>query len=102
METTPLGEELKRHREAAGYSVRGLARAAQVDATWLSKVERGIYRSPDPRRLYRLARVLGIETADLYLEAGYGDPSGLPGLVPYLRAKYDLPPEAIEQLRAHF
>jgi hypothetical protein len=36
------------------------------------------------------------------LEAGYGDAHGLPALVPYLRAKYDLPTEAVAQLEAHF
>lgn len=102
MEATPLGDQLRKYRQEANYSVRQLARLAEVDPTWLSKVERGIYRSPDPRRLYRLAQALNIETADLYLEAGYGDPRGLPGLAPYLRAKYDLPPEAIAQLQAHF
>jgi hypothetical protein len=52
--------------------------------------------------LWRVARVLDIETADLFLEAGYGDAHGLPGFVPYLRAKYDLPTQAVEQLEAHF
>ena len=58
--------------------LRGLAASAKVDATWLSKVERSIYHAPDARYLYRLARALDIETADLYLEAGYGDGRGLP------------------------
>jgi len=48
--------------------------------------------------LYRLARALGIEVANLYEYAGYD----LPGFAPYLRVKYDLPDEAIAQLEAHF
>jgi hypothetical protein len=33
---------------------------------------------------------------------GYADGRGLPGFAPYLRAKYDLPEEAIRPLEAHF
>jgi transcriptional regulator with XRE-family HTH domain len=97
-----VGQYLKRLRVSKGLSVRGLAATAKVDAAWLSKVERGIYASPGPRELWRLAQALDVETADLYLEAGYGDAHGLPGFTPYLRSKYDLPDEALEQLQAHF
>jgi transcriptional regulator with XRE-family HTH domain len=97
-----VGRYLKQHREAKGLSLRGLAATAKVDAAWLSKVERGIYASPGPRELWRLAQALDVEPADLYLEAGYGDAHGLPGFTPYLRSKYDLPDEALAQLQAHF
>ncbi|MDP9340533.1 MAG: helix-turn-helix domain-containing protein [Actinomycetota bacterium] len=97
-----LGDYVKRMRERRGFSVRGLAAAARVDATWLSRLEHGEYTSPDPRHLRLLAQVLEIETADLYVMAGYRGGEGLPGFVPYLRAKYDLPAEAIEQLQSHF
>jgi transcriptional regulator with XRE-family HTH domain len=102
MEQTGLGDYVKKARQERGLSVRGLAAQAKVDFSWLSRVERGVYAAPDPRSLYRLAQALDIETANLFLEAGYGDGRGLPGLVPYLRAKYDLPAEAIDQLEAHF
>lgn len=97
-----LGKHVRQLREAEGLSVRGLAARAQVDATWLSRLEHSTYASPDPRSLYKLARALDIEVAELYLTAGYSDGRGLPGFAPYLRAKYDLPPEAIDQLAAHF
>jgi transcriptional regulator with XRE-family HTH domain len=80
--------------------VRGLARAARVDSTWLSRVEHGVYVNPDPKNLHRLANALEVETMDLFQAADYSD--GLPGFAPYLRSKYELPPEAIEQLTAHF
>ena len=105
-DTTPnshqLGARVKRLREEAGLSVRGLAAAAKVDATYLSRLEHGAIGSPDPRILYRLANVLEVEVADLYTAAGYHDGRGLPGFAPYLRAKYDFPDEAIAQLEAHF
>jgi transcriptional regulator with XRE-family HTH domain len=95
-----LGEHVRELREAKGLSVRGLAAQANVDATWLSRIERGIYSSPDPRSLWRLAQALGVEVEELYEDAGYT--GGLPAFSPYLRAKYDLPQEAIDQLEAHF
>src|SRR4051794_3847056 len=95
-----LATRIRQLRTAAGLSVRALAVAAGVDFSWIARLERGEYRSPDPRSLWRLARALDAEPADLYLTAGYGD--GLPGLAPYLRAKYQLPDEAVQQLEAHF
>jgi transcriptional regulator with XRE-family HTH domain len=95
-----LGDRVRRRRLSAGKSVRGLAAQAGVDATWLSRLERGLIGSPEPRTLYRLAQALGVEVINLYEQAGYGD--GLPGFTPYLRAKYDLPEADIVQLRAHF
>jgi transcriptional regulator with XRE-family HTH domain len=84
------------------FTVRGLAARAKVDFSWLSRLERGRFASPDARSLWRIARALEVEVADLYLEAGYGDAHGLPGFAPYLRAKYHLPDEAIRQLQEHF
>ncbi len=100
-ETNQLGEQVRSLRQQRGFSVRGLAGAAGVDATWLSRLEHGLYSSPDARSLSKLARALEVDASDLYLTAGYGDGTHLPGLRPYLRAKYDLPPEAVAQLEAH-
>jgi transcriptional regulator with XRE-family HTH domain len=97
-----LGRYVRQARESRGLSVRALAAAANVDATWLSRLEHGTYISPDPRSLWRLARALDIEVADLYLAAGYRDGRGLPEFGIYLRSKYDLPEDAIAQLSAHF
>jgi transcriptional regulator with XRE-family HTH domain len=97
-----LGTYVKELRTERGLSIRSLAGQAGVDWSWLAKVERGKYGSPDARSLWRVARALDVETADLYLEAGFGDAHGLPGFRPYLRAKYHLPPEAIAQLEDYF
>lgn len=101
MESTNLGEYIKSARIEHGWSLRQLASEAEVDYSWLSKVERGIYGAPDPRYLDRLAEVLKLATADLFAMAGY-ESRGLPQFAPYLRAKYDLPDDAIDQLEAEF
>jgi len=97
---TEVGRVLRERREEKGLSIRGLAAAAKVDSTWLSRVEHGIWLKPDPRKLHRLAKALGMETVSLFAIANYGE--GLPPLAPYLKAKYELPAGAIDQLQAHF
>jgi len=98
-----LGDYVNRMRTAAGFGLRELARSAGVDPTWIMRLERGEYTTPDPRNLSKLAQALDIEVTELYLEAGYQPADGLPGLQPYLRAKFDyLPDNAIDQLTAHF
>ena len=97
---TKVGQMVRQLREKREMSVRGLAAAANVDSTWLSRVEHGIYANPDPKALHRLAQVLDVETMELFQAADYSE--GLPGFAPYLRSKYDLPAEAIDQLSAHF
>jgi transcriptional regulator with XRE-family HTH domain len=97
-----LGAYVQQLRQERALGVRGLAARAKVDASWLSRLEHGRIASPDARSLWRIARALDVEVADLYLEAGFGDAHGLPGFGPYLRAKYHLPAEAVAQLEAHF
>lgn len=101
-DTHQLGEYVRRARLKRKLSIRQLAAAAHVDFSWLARLERGLYSSPDPRHLRQLARVLAVGPTDLYALAGYEGGETLPGFAPYLRAKYDLPPEAIAQLEAHF
>jgi transcriptional regulator with XRE-family HTH domain len=96
-----LGRHLRRSREALGISARELARRADVDDSTIVRFEQGAFAEPSPDKLHRIARVLGLNLADLYVLADYPVPE-LPTLGPYLRAKYrDLPPEAAEQLDAY-
>jgi transcriptional regulator with XRE-family HTH domain len=97
-----LGAYVQQLRAGRGLTVRGLAARAGLDASWVSRLENGHIASPDARYLWRISRCLGVEVADIYLEAGYGDAHGLPGFGPYLRAKYHLSDKAIAQLEAHF
>jgi transcriptional regulator with XRE-family HTH domain len=97
-----LGTYVQRLRHERNLSLRALAARAGVDLAWLSRLENGRIASPDARLLWRIARALNTEVADLYLEAGFGDARGLPGFAPYLRAKYHLSDQAIAELEAHF
>ena len=65
--------------------------------------ESGSIRSPDPRKLARLADVLSVPIADLYGLVGYATPSQLPSFYPYLRARYgELPPDAVRKVDRYF
>lgn len=97
-----LGHYINKKRLTKGLGLRETARTARVDPTWLMRLEQGHYTSPDPRNLMKVARALEIDVEDLYAIAGLTSGTGLPGLAPYLRAKYDLPDDAVTQLEAHF
>lgn len=97
-----LGAYLQQLRLDRGLTMRGLAARAKVDFSYVSRLEHGLVGAPTARQLWKIARALDIEVADLYSEAGFVDAHGLPGFGPYLRTKYNLPDEAVAQLQAHF
>jgi transcriptional regulator with XRE-family HTH domain len=97
-----LGKAIKEAREAKGISQRQLGKDSGVNYSTISRMERGEFAAPDPVSLQKLARTLSVDVEDFYALAGYLLPEGLPGLVPYMRAKYDLPDEAAEDLERYF
>jgi transcriptional regulator with XRE-family HTH domain len=101
-ESVRLGAYVQRLRLERKLSMRKLAARAKVDFSYVSRLEHGFVGAPTARQLWKIARALDIEVADLYSEAGFVDAHGLPGFAPYLRAKYHLPDDAIDQLLAHF
>ena len=63
MEVNPT--KLKELREAKGFSVRRLAREAEVSTETVYSVEHG-RRQPSVRTLGKIARALGVEAKDLF------------------------------------
>jgi transcriptional regulator with XRE-family HTH domain len=59
-----LGDELRKAREAAGFTQERLAFRAGVDRTFVSIVERGL-QSPSVDTLIRICRVLGVRASDV-------------------------------------
>jgi transcriptional regulator with XRE-family HTH domain len=59
-----FARNLRRARQAQGLSQEDLAHKAEIDRTYVSSLERGIY-SPTIEVVERLAIALGVETADL-------------------------------------
>jgi transcriptional regulator with XRE-family HTH domain len=97
-----LGAALREAREFKAVSQRQLGKLSGVDYSSISRMERGEFAAPDPLKLQKLARALDVEVEGLYALAGYLMPEGLPELVPYMRAKYDLPHEAAEEFERYF
>lgn len=93
-----LGEFIREHRQKQGLSLRRLAAATNLSAPYLLRLEQGERDQPTPDALQRIAGALEVDYADLFVLAGHPIPRDLPTLAPYLRAKFDLPDEAIDQL----
>jgi transcriptional regulator with XRE-family HTH domain len=66
-----LGDELYRRRVAAGLTQEELADRAEIDRTYVSKLERGI-QSPTVDMLIRVCHAMGAKASDV-LAAVEGD-----------------------------
>ena len=62
--TAQFARNLRRLREARGFTQDGLGRAVMMDGAEISRYERG-ERDPQLRNLVRLARGLGVTVAEL-------------------------------------
>ncbi len=97
-----LGDYIRTRRTAMGLSLANAAEASDLDDSYWSRLENDLYKTPSPRHLQTIAVVLEVPVEDLYGLAGYEIPKRLPSFQPYLRAKYDLPPEAIAEIERYF
>jgi transcriptional regulator with XRE-family HTH domain len=95
-----LGGFVKRARERAGFSLRNLEQITGISRTTLNRLELDQLDNLSPSLLNRLAEALELDSNDLFTFVGYRPSKKLPSLAPYLRAKYDLPPEALERAEA--
>ncbi|MGD0880107.1 MAG: helix-turn-helix transcriptional regulator [Acidimicrobiales bacterium] len=97
-----LGEYIRDRRTSRGLSLADAAALSGLHLSYWSKLEDGQYESPAPKHLMSIARALEVDFEDLYSLAGYESPERLPTFSPYLRAKYELPPEAVADLERFF
>ena len=59
-----LGLNIRKRREARALTQETLAERASLDPTYISGIERGL-RNPGIKNVVRLAKALGITTAEL-------------------------------------
>lgn len=97
-----FGRYLRQTRQARGLSIRQLGAESGVSFAFIARLESGEYEKPGHEYLTKLARALDVPEQDLLALAGYTFPEGLPGFEAYLRTRYDLPEEAIDQLDSYF
>jgi len=67
-----LGKYIRAQREVARLSLRHLARVTNVSDSYLSQIERGLYR-PSAEVLKSIAEGLGISADDLFRRLGWLD-----------------------------
>ena len=92
-----LGEFIRERRENLGISRRELARRAEIAD--VGRLEQGLIASPRTDTLQAIGTALGLSLSEL---VSLGEPSELPGLMPYMRAKYaDMPDAAIQEVAAY-
>ncbi|MFB6512886.1 helix-turn-helix domain-containing protein [Streptomyces virginiae] len=60
----PDGQKIRRQREEQGHGLRKFAEAAQIDHSYLSRIERG-QRNPQPEVMKRIASALGVRITDI-------------------------------------
>jgi transcriptional regulator with XRE-family HTH domain len=59
-----LGQNVRKRREARELTQEKLAERANLDATYISGIERGL-RNPGIKNVAKLAKALGLTTAEL-------------------------------------
>lgn len=90
-----LGQYLEKGRQNAGMSLRQLSAASDVPTTTLRRILDNEVESPSVEHLQRIARILELDEAEIFAFIGVTPPKGLPSVAPYLRAKYKLQGEAL-------
>lgn len=100
-EITKLGEYLKQLRKEQGLSIRSVAKSCSITSSYLAKIEAGYtFKTIGIATLVKFSKFYGIPVSAMLKEAGFieSDENDLPELAPYLRAKYQLSPQAIRDM----
>lgn len=97
-----LGEFVRARRLSLGLSYQDVADRSGLHYSYWNKLENGQYEQPAPKYLRTIADTIDLPTDDLLALAGYDLPERLPSFMPYLRAKYELPPQAVADLERYF
>jgi transcriptional regulator with XRE-family HTH domain len=92
-----LGTCIRQARERAGLSLRNLEAITGISRPMLNRLEHDQLENPSPTVLQQVAEALELDSHDLFAFVGYRPSENLPGLAPYLRAKYQLPPDALAE-----
>jgi transcriptional regulator with XRE-family HTH domain len=87
---------------ARDLTFQDLAELSGLHYSYWSKLESSQIKSPAPKYLRIIAKTLDVPISDIYALSDYAMPENLPGFQPYLRAKYNFPPEAVAQLEGYF
>ncbi len=70
-----LGPRLREVRDRRDRSLADVAGEAEISSAYLQKLEAGGVKQPSPNILYKLAKVLEVDYAELMRLAGYVTPT---------------------------
>jgi transcriptional regulator with XRE-family HTH domain len=93
-----IGRMIATARRNKDWSLRRLSNETGISHTWLLKLERGIYLTPAPELLIRVADSLGVDPERIERIARGQMSDSLPGVRTYFRAKYDLSAKEIDEI----
>jgi transcriptional regulator with XRE-family HTH domain len=96
-----LGKYLRELRKEQGLSIRSAAKSCGVAPSYLAKIEAGdTFKTIGIATLVNFSKFYGIPVSSVLKEAGFINSyeSDLPELTQYLRAKYQLSPQAIRDM----
>lgn len=100
-EITKLGKYLGQLRKEQGLSIRSVAKSCSIAPSYLAKIEIGdTFKTIGIANLVKFSKFYGIPVSSMLKEANFIDSyeSDLPELSQYLRAKYQLSPQAIRDM----
>jgi antirestriction protein/transcriptional regulator with XRE-family HTH domain len=98
-----IGAFLRTQREAMGLTLRDLEELSGVGNSVIARFESGFINRPDPNKLARLSRALGVSLNEVLAAGDVTSGADLPAMPVYLRSRYEeLPEEAIEQMNRYF
>jgi transcriptional regulator with XRE-family HTH domain len=94
-----IGAYLQQQREALGLSLRDLEERSGVGNSVIARFENGQINRPDPDKLAKLSRALGVSLNEVLAAGDVTSGADLPAMPAYLRSRYeDLP----EQMNRYF
>ena len=100
MSMQDLSKYLQSLRPAGKPSLRDIAERSGLSHAFLSKLEAGQYQTVEMDTLRAVAAGYGVPVEKLLVVAGVTEEVPLPELGAYLRSKYGLTDEAIEETKA--
>lgn len=94
-----LGQFIESARLDAGLSIRELGDLSGVLKTIVGQLILDQINQPKPDHLMRLAQVLEVRAADMFLLAGIPVPKDQPSVEALLRSEYELPESAVREAK---
>lgn len=97
-QASTLGALIRRARNKKRLSLFALADLTGFDDSWLARLEKGHYTSPNPAHLARVAELLDIDPARIDRVSRDHLANSMPTMRTYFRSTQKLSPEALDEI----